>query len=222
MGDNPYLEHLEATEDAPDIVFDASKVRDITATNLVDEHGTKTSIKKDLQEGATDLGEGFLVHDEPILIQRGPDGGIVKITPLSELPGVHLEGTVLKQDPDLLTSKQVEDDAIIADAKPELVPLSTSEREKLRHILATRLWNHYATEASLRNRAKYNPFRDGIPDLPAGAPNFLQPTPEMPLIPATEAQVYQWLLKHVAQRAKVVDTKRFGGGTLQDLSLRID
>lgn len=213
-GANPYL------EEAPDIYFDASKVREIEATNLVDEHQSERSIKEDLAKGAEDLGEGFLLHDEPVLIQRGVDGGIVRITPLSELPGVHLDGNVLT--PDEKSPKQLETDIMVAEEKETLVPLNSASRDKLRHILTTRLFNHYATEASLRNRAKWNPFRDGLPELPSGADSFLTPSKELPLVPATKGQVYDYLLKHVAQRAKVVDTKRFGGGTLQDLALRID
>lgn len=210
------------SEAGPDIIFDATHVREITATTLVDEHQSKGSIMRELAKGAEDLGDGFMIQDEPVLIQRGPDGGIVRITPLSEIVGVHFEGTVLKKDPDLKTSREIEADARVAEEREELVVIPRAQREKLRHILTTRLWNHYMTEASLRNRAKWNPFRDGLPEAPDGAPEFLQPSAEMPLIPATPHQVYEYLLKHVAQRAKVIDTKRFGGGTLQDLALRID
>lgn len=212
----------EKWEDAPDIVFDASKIREISATNLVDEHQSEKKIRKDLAEGAQDLGEGFLLHDEPVLIQRAADGAIARITPISELAGVHLRGTVLEQDPDLLLPEQTEQKAMVAESKETLVTLGKKSRDQLRDILATRLWNHYATEASLRNRNKYNPLRDGIPDLPPGSPAFLSPSEEMPLFPATEAEVYEWLRTHIAQRAKVVDTNRFGGGTLEDMAVRIE
>lgn len=222
---NPYAvalteEEHGGAEDTADVLFDASQVREITATNLIDEDSSAWGRRQELQKGATDLGEGFLMQEEPVLIQRDADGAITKLTPLSEIPGVHFDGQVLTQDPDRLTSQQKEAQAMVAEAKETPVPLSTSDREKLRHILATRLFKHYATEASLRNRARWNPFRDGIPELPAGAPKFLSPSKEMPLVPATEGQVYQYLLKHVAKRAEIVDTKR-GLGGIQDLALRI-
>jgi hypothetical protein len=106
-------------------------------------------------------------------------------------------------------------------ARPEPVPLGTKDREKLRAILAHRLFNYYNDPAMLQNRGKYNPIRDGLPDLPAGSPQHLMPMPGTPLYPATGAQVYQWLLKFVAQRAQVIDTKKYGGGTLADLALQI-
>lgn len=215
------LGQAETWEDAPDIIWDTSKIRTITATNYIDDHAPRSEQKKQLEEGTTDLGDGFLVHDEPVHIQRDASGGIVKLTPLSEIPGVHFQGTQMVKDPDLKTAKQFDDEAMIAEAKPKLVPLSKSSRDKLRHILATRLWNHYATEASLRNRNLYNPIRDGIPDVPAGSNKFLAPKGEE-LFRATEAQVYDWLVKNIAQRAKIVDTKRFGGGTLADMALHIE
>jgi hypothetical protein len=214
-------ETFEEAAEAP-ILFDTTKVREITDTNLVDEHQSEKKIRADLAKGAQDLGDGFLLHDEPVLIQRAADGGIAKITPLSELAGVHFRGTVMEMDPDRLTFQQSDQKVEIAETKETLVPLSTSSRDKLRDIIATRLWKHYATEASLRNRNKYNPLRDGIPDLPPGAPEFLAPSKEMPLIPATEGQVYEWLKIHIAQRFKVIDTKKYGGGTLQDIALRIE
>jgi hypothetical protein len=209
-----------ASEDGPDVLLDLTHVREITETTLVDEHQSQRAIMEDLSKGAEYLGDGFLLHDTPVLIQRGPDGGIVRITPLNEVPGVHFEGTVLKKD--IQTKKEIEAEAALADARPTPVPLNRDQRNKLRHILTTRLYNHYLTEASLRNRAKWNPFRDGLPELPEGADNFMSPTAANPLVPATQQQVYDYLLKHVAQRAKIMDSKRFGGGTLQDITLRID
>lgn len=202
-----------------EVLFDATHVREIKDTNFVETHQSERGIRHDLSEKGEDLGEGFLIHDEPVLIQRGADGGIVKITPLSELPGVHFEGTVLTLDEK--PQKLVEAEAMVAEAKESPVPLSASDRDKLRHILATRLYKHYESEASLRNRAKWNPFRDGLPELPEGAPEFLKPSAMMPLVPATPGQVYEYLLKHVAQRAKIIDKKR-GYGGIADIALRIE
>lgn len=209
-----------ASEDGPDVVFDISHVREIKETTFVDEHQSQRAIMEDLSKGAEYLGDGFLLHDAPVLIQRGPDGGIVRITPLSELPGVHFEGTVLKKD--IQTAKEIEAEAALADARPSPVPLNRKQRDQLKHILTKRLFEHYKTEASLRNRSKWNPFRDGLPELPEGSPSFMAPTAEHPLVPGTPQQIYDYLLKHVAKRATLMDTKRYGGGTLQDLAVRID
>ena len=197
----------------PTVVFDPT-VREITETTLADAHAPSSEFESQLAEGATDLGEGFLLHEEPVLVQRGADGGIVRLTALADLPGVHYQPG----------SGIVADDAPPMEGRlrPTPVPLSTAEREKLRDILATRLFKNYATEASLKNIARYNPIRDGIPDLPAGSPEHLAPRPGTKLYRASEGQVYQWLRTFVAQRAKVVDTKRYGGGTIADLALRIE
>lgn len=211
------VEAIQGDEWTPTVVFDPRNVREITATNLVDEHQSERKIRADLAEGAEDLGEGFLLHDEPVLIQRDRSGGIVRITPLSEIPGVHFDGSVLSQDPDRLTSQEQE--PMVAETKEVPVPLNRSQREKLRHVITKRLFDHYANEASLRNRAKWNPFRDGLPEVPTGAPEFMQPSKDLPLVPATPGQVYDYLLKHVAQRMKVVDRK--GQGMLQDMAIRI-
>lgn len=216
MDDETYI--IEPEEDgsggeySPTVIV--APVREITHTNLADSHAPSSEFKAQLAEGATDLGEGFLLHEEPVLVRRGPDGSIVSLHPLHELPGVHYErGAIVPDEPVAPVEGR---------NRPTPVVLPTSEREKLRDILATRLFNMYATEASLKNRARYNPIRDGLPDLPAGSPQHLAPKPGTPLYYASEGQVYLWLRNFVADRAKVVDTKRFGGGTLQDLALHIE
>lgn len=206
-------EHEDGGGWTPTVVFDQT-IREITDTTLADAHAPSKEFRKQLAEGAEDLGDGFLLHPEPALVKRGPDGGIVSVTPLSELPGVHYE-----QGKGL-----VKDDAppVEGRSRPTPVPLPTAQREKLREILATRLFKNYAQEGSLRNLAHYNPLRDGIPELPAGSPQHLQPRPGTKLYRASEGQVYQYLLKVVAERAQIVDTKKYGGGTLADMALRIE
>ena len=203
----------ESGEESPDIVFDPQVVRNIEHTTLVDTHAPEREMRKELEVGATDLGDGFLLHDEPVLVQRGVDGGIERLTPLAELPGVHFERGGL-----------VADDAPPVEGRPRPtpVPLPREQRRKLVDILATRLYKNYATEASLRNLARYNPIRDGLPDLPAGSPEHLAPKPGTPLFYASEGQVYQWLKEFVGERAQVIDTKKFGGGHLEDLALHIE
>ena len=203
----------EVGEESPTIVFDPHVLRNIEHTTLVDTHAPEREIRKELESGAQDLGDGFLLHDEPVLVQRGADGGIEKLTPLAELPGVHFE-----------RGKFVPDDAPPVEGRPRPapVPLGREERRKLIDILTTRLYKNYATEASLRNRARYNPIRDGLPDLPAGSPEHLAPKPGTKLFYASEGQVYQWLKEFVGQRAQVIDTKKYGGGHLEDLALHIE
>lgn len=198
----------------PTVVFE-NRVREIAHTTLADSHADRITFNKQLTKDATYLGEGFHIHEEPVLVRRGPDGGIVELTPLSHLPGVHFE-----------RGRMVDEDAPPMEGKPreKLVPLSRSDRDKLRHILATRLFKNYATEASLRDRSRYNPIRDGLPkeELADDDPRRLAPGPQTPLFRATEGEVYDYLLRFVAQRAKVIDTQRFGGGTLADMAVRIE
>lgn len=204
---------LPGEEGEQKILFDPTKIREITATTLADAHADASSFRKELEEGATDLGGGFLMQDEPVLVQRGPDGGIVRLTPLSEIPGVHYDrGQILS---DHAPPKEVE-------AKPSPAPISRKDRDKLRKILANRLMQWYDSEYSWRDLGKFNPLRDGIPTLPSGSPEHLKPLPGTKLYPATRQQVYDYLLKLVSDRAKVIDTKRFGGGHLQDMAIRIE
>jgi hypothetical protein len=204
-------EDEEPEEKSSALLFKPS-LSEINHTTLADAHAPSRELRNQLAEGAQDLGDGFMLREEPVLVQRGPDGSIVRLTPLSEIPGVHFERGGLVSD----NAPPVE-----GRARPEPVPLGTKDREKLRAILAHRLFNYYNDPAMLQNRAKYNPIRDGLPDLPAGSPQHLMPMPGTPLYPATGSQVYQWLLKFVAQRAQVIDTKKYGGGTLADLALQI-
>jgi len=202
----------ETGEDSSPVVFKPS-LTEISHTTLADAHAPSSEFRKQLAEGATDLGDGFLIHEEPVLVQRGRDGNIARVTPLSELPGVHFDrGQMVKDNAPPVEGR----------TRPTPVPLSTAQREKLRAILATRLFNNYATEASLRDRSRYNPIRDGLPDVPVGSPETVAPKPGSPLYYASEGQVYDWLLKFVAQRAKIVDTKRYGGGSIADLALRVE
>jgi len=208
----PAGEDAEGEETTSPLLF-KSHVTEITDTTLADSHAPSSEFRDQLAEGATDLGDGFLLHEEPVLVQRGVDGEIVRLTPLSELPGVHYErGSIVADDAPPVEGR----------SRPTPVPLPTAQREKLRDVLAARLFKNYATEASLRNLAVYNPLRDGLHEPPAGSPAHLQPKPGTPFYYASEGQVYQWLRKFVAERAQVVDTKRFGGGTLADMALHIE
>lgn len=213
---------IESEEwDEGDVLFDPTHVREVTDTNLVDEHQSQQAIQHDLEETGEDWGDGFIVQDQPVLIERDPDGGIVRVTPLSEIPGVSFEGQVLTQDPDLLTNAQKELKLETAEAKETLVPVGKAERDKIKEILAIKLFKDYQTEAALKNKARWNPFRDGLPDRPEDAPHFMKPTPEMPLIPATPGQVFIWLKKEVGKHFEVIDKKGGRGGSVEDIALRI-
>lgn len=194
----------------PTIVIE-EVIRDIKATTLADEHAPKRQLQQEVAEGKEDWGDGFYVEPQPVLVQRAPDGSIVRTTPLSEIPGVEFSGGKIER---------VDEEPLEVEAKPTPVPLSTSEREKLVGILTTRLWRYYKERGP--NDPRYNPFRDGIPELPAGSPEHLQPLPGTPLYPATDGQIRDYLRRFIVERVTVINRNRFGGNTLQDLALRIE
>lgn len=178
--------------------------RDVQDTNLADGHAPKSQLRKELEATGEDLGEGFVMQEQPVLVQRGPDGSIVRTTPLNELPGVeYFTGAPEDQAP-------VETPAV----------LGRADRNKLVDVLSLRLFKYYRQMPP--EQQKYNPFYDGLPELPAGSPEHLQPLPGTPLYPATDGQVYEWLRRFVADRVQVVNKNRFGKDNLQDLALRIE
>lgn len=196
-------------ESDPTIVIEEG-IRDITDTTLADGHAPKSEIHQQLSEGAEDWGDGFYVQEQPVLVQRAPDGSIIRTTPLGEIPGVTFSG-----------GKVVREDEIMdVDAVPTPAVLSRSDRQKLVEILTQRLFRYYRDRGP--NDPRFNPFRDGIPELPAGSPEHLQPLPGTPLYPATNEQIAAYLRKFIGDRVTVIDKNRFGGGALQDLALHIE
>jgi hypothetical protein len=203
----------KATDDSDPTVVLQEGIREITHTTLADEHAPKRQLRQQVAAGKEDWGDGFFVDPEPVLVFRAPDGSIARTVPLSEIPGVNFTGGRMVTDEEILSTKEV----------PEVatpVPLPTADREKLVGIMAGRLYRYYRERGPKDPR--YNPFRDGIPDLPAGSPEHLQPLPGTPLYPATDGQIHDWVRRFVADRVKVVNTHRFGGNTIQDLALRIE
>lgn len=192
-------------------------VRTIEDTTLADAHAPTSELRRKVAEGKEDWGDGFFMEPEPVLVQRAPDGSIVRTTPLSEIPGVHFERGGLV--PNELTTEQKEAKAKVVDAKPTPVPLTRDQRYKLVEILAGRLFRYYQSRGPMDPR--FNPFRDGIPDLPAGSPEHLEPLPGTDLYPATDAQIMDWLRRFVGERAEVINRNRFGGG-IEDYALRIN
>ncbi len=198
---------VAAGGDDPTIVLQEG-IRIVTETNLVEEHQGVKQVQRDIEAlpGSEDWGEGFMAWPEPAHILRGPDGAIVSVVPLSEIPGVELTPAV------------EEFAAVVADTKPVLHPMNRDERHKLISILAGRLWKYYFQLP--RDYPGYHPFRDGLPDLPKGAPKNLSPDLDS-LYPATDAQIYQWIYEFVGTRATVINKRKHGGG-VQDLALRIE
>lgn len=199
--------NVVAGGDDPTVVLQES-IPVISASTLAEEHQGVKQVHRELEKdpASEDWGDGFLAFPEPAHILRGPDGNIVSVVPLSEIPGVNL------------TPKTEEFAAVVADAKPTLHPLSRKDRHKLISILAGRMFKYY--HQLPKDYAGYHPFRDGLPDLPKGAPKNLSPDKE-DLYPATEAQIYQWLYEFVGARATVINRNKFGKG-IQDLALRIE
>lgn len=198
---------VAAGGDDPTVVLQESPPI-ISATTLAEEHQSVAEVMRELDRdpASEDWGGGFMVWPEPAHILRGPDGAITSVVPLSEIPGVEY------------TPKEEEIAAVVADAKPTPVPLNRKQRHKLISILAMRLYRYY--EQLPKDYAGYHPFRDGLPDLPKGAPKNLSPDRNT-LHPATNSQIYQWIYGFVGTRATLVNKNKFGSG-IQDIALRIE
>ncbi len=198
----------KAGGDDPTIVLQPSP-RIITATTLAETHQGVKQIHAELvnRRDTEDWGGGMTVFPEFAHVLRGPDGAITSVVPLSEIPGVEMK------------SREEEALAVVADEIHTPVPMKRAERHKLISILATRLFNYYWQLT--REHPGYHPFRDGLPDLPAGSPKNLTPPAGTQLYPATDAQVYQWMYKFCGQRATVINKRKFGSG-IQDMALRIE
>ena len=201
----------EGTDEDPAILLSAPEVHvEIEDTTLGDRDAPKRQLIQAIAKTHEDWGDGFFVQPEPVLVQRDKWGKIVRTTPLSEIEGVEVDPVEFDKDID----------PVMAEANPTVVPMTRQQRGKLHAIIAHRLFYYYKDRGPADPR--YNPFRDGLADLPAGSPEHLQPLPSTQLYPATETQIYDWLLKFVADRTSVIDKRRFGGGHLQDLALRIE
>ena len=199
---------FNAGGDDPTIVVQPGR-RTITATTLAEEHQGVKQVHKELvaRKDTEDWGGGMTVFPEFAHVLRGPDGSISSVVPLSEIPGVEMK------------SKEENALAVVADAVPTPVPMGRADRHKLISILATRLFNYYG-QLSMAHPG-YHPFRDGLPDLPAGSPKNLAPPAGTTLYPATNAQIYQWMYEFCGKRATVLNKKKFGSG-IQDMTLRIE
>lgn len=203
----------------PTVILEQGEIRDIQHTNLADEHAPIGTIRRQVAEGKEDWGDGFFVEPEPVHVLRAPDGSIVRTTPLSHIPGVHYDRGKLQRD--IVTPEQVDREGRIKEvaAKETPHPLNRSDRTKMVEILARRLYNYWRERGPQDPR--YNPFRDGLPELPAGSPEHLKPLPGTQLWPATDGQIMDYARRFVGERATVINRNRFGN-SIEDLALRIE
>jgi len=213
MADDKQTIHLPGEEpDDGDVELVEGSVWEIRDTTLADRDLPKTLLRRKLSEMGDDLGDGFVMHNTPVLVTRDlTTGAIIKTTPLNELPGVEWTAA--------------DEEALLAGQEREtLHPISRQERTKLVEVLSLRLLRWYKDTEQMANRYRFNPVRDGIPELPAGAPAHLAPLPGTPLYPATEGQVMDYLRRFIGSRAEVINKNRFGPGykdDVRDLALRI-
>lgn len=198
----------EGTEEDPAVLLtEPGENRELVDTNLGDSHAPKRQLREHLDKTHEDWGDGFLVQPEPVHIVRDRQGHIVQTIPLSEIPGVEY------------TSQQEDAAAVVAETKETPVPMSRKERTQMVAILSARLFKYYRARGP--GDPRYNPFRDGLPDLPAGSPENLQPLPTTKLYPATDGQIYEWITRFIGERATVVNKGKYGGG-IEDMALRIE
>lgn len=197
----------EGTEEDPAVFLKDKVSREIVDTTLGDRDAPRRHILAELAKTHQDWGDGFFVNPEPQHIVRGPDGSIVRITPFSEIPGVEY------------THKEEDEKALVVEARETPVPLNRQDRTKLVTILAVRMCRRWKSRGP--GDPRYNPYRDGIPDLPAGSPENLQPLPTTKLFPATDGQILEWTKRFIGERASIINKNRFGGG-IQDMALRIE
>ena len=205
----------EATgeEEAPDLFLTApGNVGVLKDTNLADRDAPIRHLRQDLAKLGDDLGDGFVIHHQPVRIERDIDGNIVRTTALTDIPGVEY------------TSEEMEKLTMVAEAKPKIKTLTRAERSKLLDVMIYKLMKYYANPVVMANMAKYNPVRDGLIDVPAGSPEWLSPLPGSQFYHATPGQVAVWLKGNIAPRVSVIEKNRFGPGfsdDVADLAVRI-
>lgn len=179
-------------------------VKLVPTSRVIEE---RSDFDRDLSVRAKDLGEdwgdGFFVDAEPVIVDRGPDGSIVRTTPLSERVSQLEEAPPEVQRPVVATK-----------------PLSREDRDKLVFILAKRLFDHYKSLPPMID--KFNPIYDGIPDLPVGAARTLTPRPGTQLYDATPQQVFDWLKRFVAKRVEITNKRQGWEGYRPTLSFKVD
>lgn len=157
--------------------------------------------------GMEEWDDGFFVNPEPVLIERGPAGNIIRTTPISEAPPEKLFPSMFK-------------DGELIETDPIPKPTAKRPKEQVVEMLAGLLMRYYG---SLKpGQIAYNPLYDGIPASVAMTDPFvLQPDVRgdtLVHVPAHE--VHQWLKQLIYKRATVRSGSGFQGD-ISDLTVHI-
>ena len=155
--------------------------------------------------GMEEWDENFWVNPEPVVVDRGPDGRILRTTPLSEATPEDIGPKIFK-------------DGELIEADPIPTPTPRRMQDKTVHLMAGLLMRYYASLAP--GQIGYNPLYDGIPAKAIlGSKWDLQPEKtNAELVHVSAAEVHEWLKKLLATRAKIIDDKHGQKGYKDDLS----
>lgn len=158
------------------------------------------------------LGDGFFMNYEPVRIIRDPrTGRITRTQSMGEFRAEQERG-LAQMRPD-----QIEE---AKEALPVLKPKTTSQRDQLVAVLATRLFKDFEKQL-IDNPQRPNPLRDGIPVYADGSwlleldPKQASQVRRLVVPPGT---VYEWIKAMLGARAKLVNKKR-GWDRAPDLGL---
>lgn len=143
--------------------------------------------------GMEDWGDGFHVHAEPVLIERGPMGNIVRTTPVSE---AYDKGMFAKLQQDAeMTAKTVRPAPAIF------------KQENMVELLAGYLMTYYSRFKP--NQLPYNPLYDGIPLSESKASKLIfepgKAHAQLTHVPAHE--VHEWLKMVLGKRASMINAR---------------
>lgn len=180
------------------------QVGELQERSDVDPHG-----KFDPDElGMDDWGDGFHVQAEPVLIERGPGGQIVRTTPLSE---AHAQGKLLR------LHEQAAENAVEAPQR-QRTPGTRKSQEKMIDLLAGLMMTYYSRYGP--NQLPYNPLYDGIPLHESKAnPLVLQPgKTSATLVHVPAHEVHDWLKQVFAKRADLVNARTGRKGWTGDIN----
>ena len=148
------------------------------------------------------LGDGFFLNYQPIVIHRDLRTGRIRKTESVAEYHSRLERRAAQ-----LTPEQVE---VAQDVLPILKPVTTSQRDQIVALMATKLMAHYQAQL-ISDPQLPNPLRDGIPMYSDGS-WVLELDPrrkaEIKRMAATPAAVYEWLKAMMGARATLVNKKK--------------
>ena len=172
------------------------KEREVDISDVVGKKPGPGEILPSEALGDDDLGDGFRVRSEPVLIDRDEDGDIKAIR---RFDGANKEEAIDKIGRGLeLKEKYV--------APPVSVnrPLTAHERDALVGDLADRIFLWY--ERNLSDASMLNPIRDGIPVCPRHDP-CVEQCSDASRKYASLGEVQQFFRRFVAKRARIVNKK---------------